>query len=178
MGVAMSRRAKGAMPKGRVVIRALVTSFALLVITAPSHPDAPLIVIDRWWGLDYAKVDCQIPAYKPAGKSKATCVQEKTEAYNTFELELKTQFAASAECAGIAVSSFGYPQNPKDPPPDVSRPYWSFLINYFGDDPAQLWQMLPPKGSHLPMMQATGTPSQIATQVCTIIKGKGGAGVQ
>jgi hypothetical protein len=135
-------------------------------------------VIDRWWGLDYAKVDCQIPAYKPAGKSKATCVQEKTEAYNTFELELKTQFAASAECAGIAVSSFGYPQNPKDPPPDVSRPYWSFLINYFGDDPAQLWQMLPPKGSHLPMMQATGTPSQIATQVCTIIKGKGGAGVQ
>jgi hypothetical protein len=28
------------------------------------------------------------------------------------------------------------------------------------------------------MMEATGTPSQIATQVCTIIKGKGGAVVE
>ncbi len=39
----------------------------------------------------------------------------------------------------------------------------------------QLWQMLPPKGNDVPMMQATGTPSEIARQVCTIIKGKGGA---
>jgi len=76
------------------------------------------------------------------------------------------------------VASFGYPQNPKEPPPDTSQPYWSFAINYYGDDPAQLWQMLPPKGSNLPMMQATGTPSQIAKQVCTIIKGKGGAVAQ
>jgi hypothetical protein len=38
--------------------------------------------------------------------------------------------------------------------------------------------MTPPKGSHLPMMQATGTPSQIAKQVCAIIKGKGGAVAQ
>jgi hypothetical protein len=73
------------------------------------------------------------------------------------------------------VSSFGYPQNPKEPPPDVPRPYWSFSINYKRDEPAQLWQMLPPKGSDLPMMQATGTPSEIAKQVCIVIKGKGGA---
>jgi NAD(P)-dependent dehydrogenase (short-subunit alcohol dehydrogenase family) len=44
----------------------------LLVVTAPAHADAPLIVIDRWWGVDYAKVDYQIPVYKPAGKSEAT----------------------------------------------------------------------------------------------------------
>jgi len=150
-------------------------SFALLAITIPAHADGPLLVIDRWWGVDYAKADCHIPAFKHAGKSEATCDQESTESYNVFELELKTQFAASAECAGITVSSFGYPQNPKKPPPDMSQPYWSFSINYTGDEPAQLWQMLPPKGSDLPMMQATGTPSEIATQVCIIIKGKGGA---
>jgi hypothetical protein len=39
----------------------------------------------------------------------------------------------------------------------------------------QLWQMLPPKGSDMPMMQVTETPSQIAKQICTIIKSKGGA---
>ena len=150
-------------------------SFALLAITLPAHADGPLIVIDRWWGVDYAKQHCQIPAFKPAGKSEATCEQESVESYNVFELEVKTQFAASAECAGITVSSFGYPQNPKEPPPDTSRPYWSFSINYNGDEPASFWQMLPPKGSDLPMMQATGTPSEIARQVCTIIKGKGGA---
>ena len=152
--------------------------FALLAISISSHADRPLIVIDRWWGVDYAKQHCQIPAFKSPGKSEATCEQESTESYNVFELELKTEFAASAECAGIAMSSFGYPQNPEEPPPDGSRPYWSFSINYNGDKPASLWQMLPPKGSDLPMMQATGTPSEIAAQVCTIIRGKGGAVVR
>jgi hypothetical protein len=144
--------------------------------TAPAHTDSrPLIVIDRWWGVDYAKEDCKIPAFKPPGKSEATCEQERTESYNRFELELKTQFAAFAECVGIAVSSFGYPQSTNEAPRDVNRPYWIFSINYSYDKPDQLWQMLPPKGSHLPMMQATGTPSQIAKRVCTIIKGQGGA---
>jgi hypothetical protein len=132
---------------------------------------APLVVIDRWWGIDYAKGNC----FKE-GNNKAECDQERIESYNVFELELKTQFAAAAECSGITVSSFGYPQSSGKPPADfTSRPYWSFSINYIGDGPAQLWQMLPPKGSDLPMMEATGTPSQIARQVCTIIKGQGGA---
>jgi hypothetical protein len=152
------------------------TSFALLAITIiPAHADGPLLVIDRWWGVDYAKEHCEIPAFKPAGKSEATCDQESTESYNVFELELKTQFAASTQCAGITVSSFGYPQNSKELPPDMSGQYWSFSIDYKGDEPAQVWQMLPPKGSELPMMQATGTPAEIARQVCSIIKGKGGA---
>jgi hypothetical protein len=78
------------------------------------------------------------------------------------------------------VSSFGYPQNTSKTPTEfASRPYWSFSINYDIDaGPEQLWQMLPPKGSDLPMMQAKGTPSGIARQVCTIIKGKGGAVVE
>jgi hypothetical protein len=161
----------------RIFLAALI---AFVTATAPPvYADSPpLIIIDRWWGVDYAKRVCEIPAYKPAGMSEATCNQERTESYDRFELELKTQFAALTEYAGITVASFGYPQNPKQPPPDTSQPYWSFSINYFGDDPAQLWQMLAPKGSNLPMMQATGTPSQIAKQVCTIIKGKGGAVAQ
>ncbi len=159
---------------GDAMTRTFAAVPSLLLLVMPAHAEAPLIVIDRWWGVDYAKQFC-LPAYKPAGESEATCAQEKTESYNKFELELKTQFAASAECAGITVSSFGYPQST---PLDLHRPFWSFSINYFGDDAAQLWQMLPPEGSHLPMMQAKGTPSQIAKQVCTIIKGKGGAVAQ
>jgi len=55
----------------------------------------------------------------------------------------------------------------------MSGSYWSFSINYRIGERAQFWQMLPPKGSGLPMTQATGTPSEVAVQVCTIIKGKG-----
>jgi hypothetical protein len=34
-------------------------SFALLAITIPARAESPpLIVIDRWWGVDYAKVNC------------------------------------------------------------------------------------------------------------------------
>jgi hypothetical protein len=82
---------------------------------------------------------------QPAGKTEVTCDRERTEIYNRFELQLKTQFAALPECADVTVASFGYPQNPKEKPPDASQPYWSFSINYYGDDPAQLWEMLPPK---------------------------------
>ncbi len=146
-----------------------------VLFAAPTAPadSPPLIVIDRWWGVDYAKGDCWHDQ-----RREAICNQERTEAYNRFELELKTQFAALKECSGINVASFGYPQNLHQPSPDLSQPYWSFAIDYYGNDPAQLWKMLPPKGSHLQMMEATGTPAQIATQVCTIIKGKGGAVVE
>jgi hypothetical protein len=150
-------------------------SFAVLASSVLARADGPLLVIDRWWGVDYAKQHCQIPAFKPVGKSETTCNQESTQGYTMFELRLKTQFAASAGCAGIAVSSFGYPENPNDPAPDLSQPYWNFSINYKDDEAGQLWQMLPPKGSKLPMMEATGTPPEIAMQVCTIIKGTGGA---
>src|SRR5215813_1000048 len=133
-----------------------IAAVALAVLSASPSAHAgssPLIIIDRWWGVDYAKNSC----YR-GGDYDALCNrQERIESYNKFELQLKTQFAALPECAGITVSSFGYPQNPKEPPPDTSQPYWSFSINYYGDEPAQLWQMLPPKGSKLPMMEATGT---------------------
>ena len=150
-------------------------SLVLFALAVPAGADGAILVIDRWWGVDYAKSDCRIPAFKPAGKSEAMCIQERTQSYNIFELELKTQFAASSGLFGITVSSFSYPQNPEELPLDLSRSYWSFSISYIGDGPAQLWQMLPPKGSKLPMMQATGTPAEMAKQVCIIIKGKGGA---
>jgi hypothetical protein len=158
------------------MIRTLsAASFALIAITIPAAADEPLLVIDRWGGVDYAKAGCEIPALKPAGQSEATCEEESVRGYNIFEMEVKTQFAASPECVGITVTSFGYPQDPKEPPPDLSRPYWSFSINYKLDEPEQLWQMLTPKGLKLQMMQATGTPIEIPKQVCAIIKGKGGA---
>jgi len=70
--------------KGEASRTIAAASFALLAITIPAHADGPLIVIDRWWGIDYAKVDCRIPAFKPAGESEAACDQEKTESYNVF----------------------------------------------------------------------------------------------
>jgi hypothetical protein len=75
-----------------------------------------------------------------------------------------------------ALTSFGYLQlDPKEPSPDLSRPYWSCSLNYHVDEPKQSWQMLPPRGLKLPLMQATGTPAEIAKQICTIIKGNGGS---
>jgi hypothetical protein len=117
---------------------------ALAVLSASPSAHAgssPLIIIDRWSGVDYAKNSCH-----RGGDYDALCNrQERIESYNKFELQLKTQFAALPECAGITVSVFGYPQNPKELSPDTLQPYWSFSINYYGDEPAQLWQMLPPE---------------------------------
>jgi len=166
--------------KFRIEVFAIVGA-ALLVIayisSSRSDAPAPVVIIDRWWGVDYAKVDCRIPAYEPPGGEPAeeACEQSKTASYNDFESEFKTDFASNTDCAGITLLSFGYPQDPNSQPPDTSKPYWGFSINYTDGQRRQFWQMLPPEGSKLPMMQATGTQSQIAAQVCTIIRGKGGS---
>jgi len=164
----------------RVAVVTIVgIALSIVPYASASRADAPgpVVILDRWWGVDYAKEDCRVPAYEPPGGEPAeeACEQSKTTSYNDFESEFKTDFASNTDCAGITLLSFGYPQNPNSPPPDTSKPYWSFSINYNEGQPAQFWQMLPPKGSKLPMMQATGTPSQIAAQVCTIIRGKGGS---
>lgn len=159
-----------------IMIYVVVTSALILFsVTVPARADGSLLIIDRWWGVDYAREHCRIPTFKPVGKSEAVCDQESREGYNRFEIELKTQFAATLECAGITVSSFGYPQKSEARVPS-SMPYWSFSIDYNVDSGSnQSWQMLPPRGNGLPMMEAVGTPSQIAREVCRIIKGKGGA---
>jgi hypothetical protein len=46
--------------RSAVMIRTIAAaSFALIAITILAHGDGPLLVIDRWSGVDYAKVDCK-----------------------------------------------------------------------------------------------------------------------
>jgi hypothetical protein len=168
-------------------------SLALVVVTVPAHAQAPLIVIDRWWGVDYAKNSCFIALSKAAEsprptaapstqppweellrrerqrqeqvicekertekacgprwyhelQERAICEQERTEKYNVFELELTTQFAASLECAGITVVTYGGPgKNPNSPFPDLSQlPYWSFSISSSTTKPRSRLKSAPP----------------------------------
>ena len=91
-------------------------SFALIAITIPAYGDGPLLIIDRWWGVDYAKVNCEIPAFKPAGKSEATCIQESTQTRSNTALTGTISIVSPSEvivlpvqisvkglaCAGVA----------------------------------------------------------------------------
>ena len=58
---------------------------AALWIICPGEGEAdtqtPLIVIDRWWGVDYAKAGCI-----ENSQIKPRCAEEQTRAYNTFLL--------------------------------------------------------------------------------------------
>jgi len=61
--------------------RTVAAAVALHMVTLlPAHAEAPLIVIDRWWGVDDAKVVCKIPAFKPAGKSEAAASRKERRA--------------------------------------------------------------------------------------------------
>jgi len=69
------------------MIRTLAAvSFALLAITVPAQGAGPLLVIDRWWGVDYAKSAC-VPGFTPwvaqSKENKAIAIGKKPRA-STF----------------------------------------------------------------------------------------------
>ncbi len=126
----------------------------------PAHADGPLIVIDRWWGVDYAKeslATCTRP-FGPPGKAEATLRIRKAgrTLHNVFELELKTctvcsdgSNAAVLPCRHLAIHKT----------PKKVRQIFPYRIGVFRlalkpIKPRSFGKCSRRKGATLPMMQA------------------------
>ncbi len=152
---------------------AAVCVYIAISVVGCSKGTGSIIVLDHWWNSDYAKNACG--ALLPLGFNDpglVDCQNKQAEALQDFELELSTQLAARPECAGVRVLGFKLTAISPEVAEAVKGEYWSLSLNYSTpDSKKQQWQMLrSPKGA---VRQGDGTPREIASDVCSIVRGRG-----
>jgi hypothetical protein len=120
------------------------------------------VVLDSWWNHDYAKQSC---------RGSAPCVPDPVEAVSEFEDELATQFAADAGCLSLRFARFNGPKSSDKSSGDAANPRrWWLTLDFSITERKQHWKMVSPSHS---LYQGSGTPAEIAKQVCSIVNGRG-----
>jgi hypothetical protein len=127
---------------------------------------SPVIVLDSWWNIDYAKQWCN---------GRSPCFPDPVQGVRDFETELATQFAAQAACKSVRFVRFNGPEKADKAAVDaIAKDHWNLSINFTPDQSKQQWQMLGSTNSAA-LMQGSGAPGEIAKNVCAIVNGHGAA---
>jgi hypothetical protein len=141
----------------------------------------PVIVLDDWWDVDYAKNACDLlhkgfgpsdEIYNPALKPQfEACRVDPAGGLNTFESDLAAQIAASPLCNGVQFARFEGPgSKDRTGAEAMQKDYWGMSLNYQPGDSKQEWAM-----NHGSVVTSgKGDPKEIAESVCSIASGRGG----
>ena len=130
-----------------------------------SQPPQPVVVLDSWWNVDYAKNWCN---------DSNPCTSDPVVGVNEFERDLITQFASQEACHSVKVLQLIDPKSADSKVAEaLSNEHWNLSINFTVDKPSQEWQMVNLKKS-AEVLKGNGTPSEIVKNVCNILTNKGG----
>jgi hypothetical protein len=129
-----------------------------------AQSDEPVVVLDSWWSVDYAKNMCS--------RTRACSADPAAEALN-FEDRLATQLAANRECSGVFIakyrgSNFDHDKTIMDAL--QKRPHWILVINYLPGRQTQSWWLRLEGGPHT---EGEGDPKEIAGDVCSTLIERG-----
>lgn len=146
-------------------IAAVAVFFALPTI---AHANPPPVILDSWWDVDYANISCRnmhIPE-----------CNDPVREVKTFESQLITQFAGRQICRGIRIEVFKNPtRNPNaGASADMAKGkiWWALSLDFVPGEKSQDWKMsLGPEDTVI--RQGHGTPSEIAENICVIVKNQG-----
>ena len=145
-------------------MKALLFLLSFVVAVAGCGKPQPLIVLDSWWDIDYAKQLC---------KGRNPCFPDPVQGVRDFETELATQFAAQTTCHLVQFVRFNGPDNADKTAIDATnKEHWSLSLNFMPGTPKQQWQMDQSANKAI-VMHGAGTPSDIAKEVCSIVNGHG-----
>jgi len=141
-------------------------SLLLVILLAACSKPAPVVVLDSWWNVDYAKQWCN---------NRNPCFPDPVQGVREFETELVTQFAAQSACGSVRFVRYDGPQKVNGMAADaIAKDNWSLSLNFTPDRPKQEWKMIQsPKNTIV--MQGIGGPDQIAKDICAIVNGHGAA---
>jgi hypothetical protein len=167
----------GAIAGAAMPLRFSVLALAALSISACKRPAEPVhLLIDERPIMDFADRACP-----PPQNPESPCVRKWQRVGGEFEGTLSTQFAALPACSGLLVATV----NPYDFEAmqkilgDPTNPYWRLSVWFDAGANRQSWSLLfspgPSKPLTIPVFQGEGEPRQIATEVCNIVRGRGGA---
>ncbi len=150
------------------------TLFVLLCGTAlvgACQPKAPEkhIVIDDWWGVDYAQDYARGACPSPAAIQG--CLASAKVAVRDFEMETMTAFASDSTCAGVRIAEYEGPGQ-KNPPDSKRGPgNWTLMVSITDSaNPKQNWTLI---GTDPNYLESTDDPRSIARRVCQAINARG-----
>jgi hypothetical protein len=91
----------------------------------------PVIMVDDWWNVDFARGSCeQVATGHP-------CLVDPTAEVRNFEARLGTSFATDASCHGIVLRNYTSPDAKSSDA--VSKAEWQLMLNYAVSGISQHW---------------------------------------
>lgn len=146
-------------------MKALFFLLSFIVVVAGCSKPQPLIVLDSWWDIDYAKQLCN---------GRNPCFPDPVQGVRDFETELATQFSAQTICHSVQFIRFYGPENADKAAIDATnKEHWSLSLNFIPGTSKQQWQMVQSAKKAF-VMHGAGTPNDIAKEVCSIVISHGG----
>lgn len=136
---------------------------ALVTLAGCNKERSPVVVIDDWWTIDYAKNACA------SDPSHCTDTNDPGGVLDYID-RLKAQFAASSTCKGVSVFDYRGPnvEPPSGMPTDDNRE--QLIIDY---QPGQATQSFAIMGKPSNKIAGEGSIEQIVTRTCSAARGLG-----
>jgi hypothetical protein len=147
-----------------VALATVIVAAGVVKSSAVAESNEPVVVLDSWWSVDYAKNMCS--------RKNACSVDPAAEAMN-FEDRLATQLAANRQCSGVFVAKYrgrNFDHDKTTMDALQKRPHWTLIIDYIPGQETQSWWLRLEGGPHT---QGEGDPKEIAGNVCSILTERG-----
>jgi hypothetical protein len=147
-----------------VALAMVIVAAGVVKSSAVAQSNEPVVVLDSWWSVDYAKNMCS--------RTNACSVDPAAEAMN-FEDRLATQLAANRQCSGVFVAKYrgrNFDHDKTTMDALQKRPHWTLIIDYIPGQETQSWWLRLEGGPHT---QGEGDPKEIAGNVCSILTERG-----
>lgn len=168
-------------------------SFLLIVVLVGCDKPKPVVVLDGWWDVDYAKQWCSQANHwhqenaalvAQVGCDKVTscpemmtiadaCTPDPIQEVRKFENDLATEFASSEECRFVQFVYFSDPKGSSKAASDaMQKLHYSLSLDFIPGARKQQWKMLSSPNISA-FTQGEGSPQEIAKKVCFIVKERG-----
>lgn len=130
----------------------------------------PIVVVDDWWNVDFAKNDCEMRARN----GDAQCIGDPVAEVREFEALLRTSFASDASCSGVLLADFAGPKQGASnaaSEADASKADWWLMLDFDVGESSQSWTMV----HHAQTTTGHGNPKELVHTLCAVVKQVGGS---
>jgi TIR domain len=176
---------------GALMVSLMLASWFTPIVNPGVTSQDPIVVVNSWWNVDYAKNSCEHAQtwikenskwINQAGCEGVTacpevmtifraCVVDPTGRVADFEYELITELSANVQCKGVQLVKFDGPDAKRDKATTEAmlKPHWTVMLDFQPGDTKQPWSVV----QGIVFMKGMGTAKEIAGSVCLIVTEQG-----
>jgi hypothetical protein len=146
----------------------MLTLGCIIVSCGPVRKSEPILVVDDWWNVDYAKAGCESRSI-----NGDPCISDPRADVRDFEAQFHTWFASDSSCHGIALADYNGPTeiSSRAASEAVSTESdWQLMLDFNSGRSSQNWRLV----HHSQLYSGEGNAMGIMHAVCGIINQRGG----